>query len=347
MRFHLVGQAQCCTTAAFPLCGFTKKTMAFAAMMHSRGHTVYLYGGAENEAPCTEFIPLVTETERVEVLEWKHYIYPSWAPGHPVRQRYNERLVEAIGQRHQPGDIVCILGGNIHQPLIDAFPHVVEFGVGYSGVAAKYIVWESHCWRAICSTHRKADPDPNHAVIHGFFTVPAVDPMAIRGDYLLFIGRVTQKKGIEEACRAASTAGKRLLVAGYGEKKLVTHGAEYLGPVSEEQRVRLMAGAQALICPTQSYEAFGNISPEAQLCGAPVIATNWGGFLDTVIPGVTGWLCDTPDELVTAIGRLGDLADSATIRQLAIDRFSPDAAYPQYMRYFRRITSGASVVESR
>jgi len=127
----------------------------------------------------------------------------------------------------------------------------------------------------------------------------------------------------------------------------VTHGAEYLGPVSEEQRVSLMAGAQALICPTLTYEAFGNISPEAQLCGTPVIATNWGGFLDTVIPGVTGWLCSNPDELAASIKQLGRLADSATIRQLAIDRFSPDAAHPQYMRYFRRITSGASVVESR
>lgn len=340
MRIHLVAQAQTNTTRDFPLCGFTKKTMAFAAMMKGAGHTVYLYGGAENEAPCDEFIPCVTEAERVEVLEWKHYIYPSWNPAHRVRVLFNDRLVAEIGKRHQPGDIVCILGGNLHQPLIDAFPHVVEFGVGYSGVAAKYIIWESHSWRAMMSAAKKWQPRLNDEVIPGFFTVPDTDPTQPRGDYLLYLGRVTEQKGVPDACMAAAMTGKRLLVAGYGDKKLVGHGATYLGPVDEAGRVKLMAGAAALICTTRTFEPFGNVSCEAQLCGTPVIATNWGGFLDTVIHGKTGYLAGHPQDIVEGIERLGELLPPQDIRHSAIARFSPEAALPRYERYFRRITTG-------
>jgi glycosyltransferase involved in cell wall biosynthesis len=44
-------------------------------------------------------------------------------------------------------------------------------------------------------------------------------------------------------------------------------------------------------------EAFGRIIPEAQALGRPVIATNHGGALETVIQGETGWLVPPGDVL--------------------------------------------------
>jgi glycosyltransferase involved in cell wall biosynthesis len=42
-------------------------------------------------------------------------------------------------------------------------------------------------------------------------------------------------------------------------------------------------------------EAFGRVIPEAQALGRPVIATNHGGALETVIQGKTGWLVPPGD----------------------------------------------------
>lgn len=44
-------------------------------------------------------------------------------------------------------------------------------------------------------------------------------------------------------------------------------------------------------------EAFGRVVPEAQAMGRPVIATNHGGALETVIQGETGWLVPPGDAL--------------------------------------------------
>lgn len=56
MRFHLPAFPHTETTAKYVNCAFTQKVVKFSKMMMARGHEVFLYGGATNDAPCTEFI---------------------------------------------------------------------------------------------------------------------------------------------------------------------------------------------------------------------------------------------------------------------------------------------------
>ena len=49
-------------------------------------------------------------------------------------------------------------------------------------------------------------------------------------------------------------------------------------------------------CLSLDPEAFGRVAIEAQAMGKPVIATNHGGFLETVLPEKTGWLV-TPNDV--------------------------------------------------
>jgi glycosyltransferase involved in cell wall biosynthesis len=60
-------------------------------------------------------------------------------------------------------------------------------------------------------------------------------------------------------------------------------------------------------------EAFGRIIPEAQALGRPVIATNHGGALETVIQGETGWLVPPGNilALTSAIERVLALDEDA------------------------------------
>jgi len=52
-----------------------------------------------------------------------------------------------------------------------------------------------------------------------------------------------------------------------------------------------------VVSASMDPEAFGRIIPEAQALGRPVIATNHGGALETVIQGETGWLVPPGDTL--------------------------------------------------
>jgi glycosyltransferase involved in cell wall biosynthesis len=63
-------------------------------------------------------------------------------------------------------------------------------------------------------------------------------------------------------------------------------------------------------------EAFGRIIPEAQALGRPVIATNHGGALETVIQGETGWLVPPGDTLALTNAIAGVLALDGDARKV-------------------------------
>ena len=65
MRFHVVSLPHTNTTLAYSACAYTEKGRKFCVMMHELlGHDVYLYGGEDNEAPCTEAISCISADER-------------------------------------------------------------------------------------------------------------------------------------------------------------------------------------------------------------------------------------------------------------------------------------------
>jgi glycosyltransferase involved in cell wall biosynthesis len=217
---------------------------------------------------------------------------------------------------------------------------IVEYGIGYTGYQAVFKVWESHSWRAFClgRNHKETKgPDSTDTVIPCFFDHEDY-AVGRPGGYVLYLGRVTKQKGVVQACNAAAMAGKQLKVVGFGDKNLCVNGAEWVGPVDNKQKHELLRNADVLICPTQGIEPFGNVAVEAQLCGVPVVATNWGGFTETVSHGQTGWLCDSETEMVNALLRK-PTATRRQIRERAILNWSLIGKVPAaYKAYFDRIS---------
>ncbi|HST88462.1 MAG TPA: glycosyltransferase [Ktedonobacterales bacterium] len=167
------------------------------------------------------------------------------------------------------------------------------------------------------------------------------------GDYLLYAGRITPEKGVEDALEIARLSGKRLLLAGgvYDQAyfdtrirpRLASAGqrAEYLGPLARERLWELMAGARAVLCPVHWTEPFGLVPCEAQAAGAPVIGYARGGLREVVADGVSGFLVPPGDipAAVAAVARVPALARAAC-RAYVAQRFSLDAMLDAHEAFY-------------
>jgi len=120
--------------------------------------------------------------------------------------------------------------------------------------------------------------------------------------YLLFLGRLTESKGLHILLRAWSQAvekvpNAKLLIAGSGpmEKELcnILHElprCEYLGQVDGKLKQQLLSQTTALVIPSIWWEPLGLVVYEAYDYSKPVLAARSGGLTETVVDGETGWI---------------------------------------------------------
>jgi glycosyltransferase involved in cell wall biosynthesis len=348
MRFHIVNFPNTETTAHYQPCAYTQKNRRFASMMTELGHDVFLYGGEENDAACTEFVPIVTKAERIEwfggVDLYKAPINLTWSPHDVHWQTSNERAIAEIAQRKSDRDFIGVLGGACQKPIADTFPELmtVEYGIGYSGVFANYRVFESYAWmHAVYGSHANVSGVMSargqfyDAVIPNYYEVADFPFSDEKDDYFLFIGRMIDAKGIQIAIDTCIQLGVKLVVAGAGEVP-EADCVEYVGVVDSARRGALMSRARAVFVPTLYIEPFGGVHVEAMLCGTPVITTDWGVFTETVQHGAHGFRCRTLREFCAAADAV-DKLDYQEIRDYAISKFSTDVVAPQYEAYFERL----------
>ncbi len=97
----------------------------------------------------------------------------------------------------------------------------------------------------------------------------------------------------------------------------------YLGPVGGAARAKTLGSAHALLHLINFDEPFCLSVVEALACGTPVIACNRGSMRELIDDGVTGFLVDSLDAAVAAIGRIGEI-DRATCRAAVSARFTVD-----------------------
>ncbi len=169
---------------------------------------------------------------------------------------------------------------------------------------------------------------------------------------LVFLSRVERIKGAHTAIEIARRAQRRLLVAGnhleagdqarYWETEIKARlgkdGVEYVGPVDDEQKNRLLGQAAALLVPIEWDEPFGIVFVESLACGTPVISRPLGALPEIVKQGENGFLGDTVDEICGFIGRLGEI-DRAYCRAEAERRFSDGVIVSAYERLYRSLLS--------
>jgi len=160
---------------------------------------------------------------------------------------------------------------------------------------------------------------------------------------LVFLSRVEQIKGTHIAIELAKRTGKRLIIAGnhstsgpegdYWDNiikpEIGRDGIEYIGPVGDAAKIRLLKSAAALIVPVQWDEPFGIVFAEALACGTPVISSPRGALPEIVRDGIDGFLVHDLDEGCRAIGAI-DRIDRSACRQRAETSFSAGVICRRY-----------------
>jgi len=112
----------------------------------------------------------------------------------------------------------------------------------------------------------------------------------------------------------------------------------YKPPVSGTDRGEYLGSLQALIAPTLFTEPFCGVAVEAQLCGTPVMTTDYGAQTETVENFKTGVLCHTLQDYVVGVQlAVNGKFDRNYIRERAVSKYDMFNVGKKYEYAFKSI----------
>ena len=338
---HMVACFHTLLTDDYSHCAFTGKCRRWAKMMRPYGWDVKVYcnEGSVHDANAEEVIHILKADEfaqfypRKDKTEFHGNHAVIGERGWPT---FNSRLIVELAKRVQPGDIILHPFGRAHDQLVNVFPQCVhvESGIGYSDKPfGAWRIFESQAWRhyhwgrwdhdATVPRDEKGQNRYYSWVVPNYFDLADWDIGTGKGDYVVYMGRITPEKGMTVIAAIIREFAKRegsvpkFVFAGQGnfEQEVMRHvlgdpkpdenrlDIEYLGPVHGRRRSELIGNARCMLMPTTFIEPFAGSGVEAMLCGTPLISVDYGAFTETVKEGVTGYRCNTLGDWVAAIDK--------------------------------------------
>ena len=351
MRFHVLAVPHTVTSIEYVACAFTQKVLKFAKMMSDLGHTIIHYGNEDSVVQCTEHVTVITKNDLAIAYgeyNWKKNFFKHDINDFAYKTFIKNTIIE-VGKRKQKNDFILAFFGHAHRSICDAHSDmiVVEPGIGYpDDHFAKYKIFESY------------------AILHAFYGMDAVrtcrnnfydvvipnyfDPsdFTFKGkdekeDYFLFIGRISQAKGIHIAIQVTKEIGAKLKVAGQNNLAacgydVIPDHVEFIGYADLETRRDLMSKAKCTIVASMYNEPFGGVQIESLLSGTPTITTDWGAFTENNVNGLTGYRCKTFEEFCWAARNI-DAIKPEDCRAFALARFSMERVGKMYEEYFQSL----------
>lgn len=227
----------------------------------------------------------------------------------------------------------------IHRPIDDSYADVIKnFPGGY--------------FCAISQDAKQSAKEQGIEILDVVYNGIDVDKYEFNDtpeDYVLYLGRLNQEKGVVTALRVAKEAGKKIIVAGNmigGEEwnyflnevqpYLNEEGVNFVGQADFARKIKLMKNAKALLFPIDRREPFGLVMAEAMACGTPVIAFNKGSVPEVVVNGKTGFIVENENEMVAAIGNISSI-NRLECRKHVEKNFTLDIMTDHYEDVYKKI----------
>lgn len=172
-----------------------------------------------------------------------------------------------------------------------------------------------------------------------------------RGNYLLWIGRITAKKGPMEAIEVAKKLNKPLVMAAaidpvdmpFFERevkpKIDGKKISYIGEISHKGIDSLYGNACATLFPISWHEPFGLVMIESMVCGTPVVAYNTGSVPEVIEDGKTGFVVDQNvgiDGLVHAVREI-ERIQRGDCRARVLAKFSKEKMVADYVEVYKKV----------
>jgi glycosyltransferase involved in cell wall biosynthesis len=168
------------------------------------------------------------------------------------------------------------------------------------------------------------------------------------GDYLAFLGRISPEKRVDRAIEIGRRAGVPVRIAAKLDKNdrdyfkdvieplFAQPGVEYVGEVGGKAKEAFLGNAKALLFPIDWPEPFGLVMIEAMACGVPTIAWRRGSVPEVIDEGVSGFIVESIDEAVRAVGQL-DGFDRGRCRRQFEERFTVRRMAEDYLAVYERL----------
>ncbi len=357
MRLHLLSLPHTQITEQYLSCAYTQKVAKFCRMM-GKDHEIILYAG-EHVSGTTGYakhVVCVTEKERAgwfgDGFNTVHTPL-KWEGKQEYWQTFARRAIPEMERLADRGDICLMTSGGDCQSMIPDTVNktiAVEWAVGYEGITSHYCAFESYAWMShVYGLRGIRNGRAFDQVIPNFFDPDEfLKPTKLPGKYLLYLGRVVERKGPHIAGLIAKRLGMKLIVAGpgatqkalgpiEGEGCTIDGDVRYVGEVGLAERADLLQNAACLLVPTVYVEPFGGVAVEAMMSGCPVVASDWGAFPETVT-AETGRRFRTLNQGCRAVIEAMKL-DRFEVARVAKEKYSLDAVRPRFNGWFEQIES--------
>jgi glycosyltransferase involved in cell wall biosynthesis len=300
----------------------------------ARGHEIVLVGVDESR----------TSAQFIQTYER--------APSDRIGQPFPEVVhTAAVGHALSDSDVDLVHDNSLAGPLLAfgrSVPTIVTAHGPVDGEIGLYYRLLSPVVTlvAISEAQRRLAPELAWGgTVYNSIPVEEYPTREIKEDFAVWLGRMNPEKAPHLAIDAAREAGIPLVLAGkcaeplekrYFEQEIAPRlgpGVQWTGEADTERKKDLLSRARCLLFPIRWEEPFGIVMVEAMACGTPVVALRAGSVPEVVADGVTGFVCDSPDELPAAVDKVGDIEPHAC-RARVVEKFSVEAMVSGYERVY-------------
>lgn len=343
MRLHIIGNARNPSTDKLPMDPYSMVSYYVTTYLHNNGHEVHYYGYKESSVSCTkkwecgdyDFL------KKYFVTEYKD---KQWTDNHEANNIFFNRAKDHLLDNYNEGDIIICMWSPSIKVLRESFPYA-KIVDGHIGHRLPSLLTSYHVWASASNQHfnyGKYNMDGNYW--HDTVIPPMANDLSNftynenKKDYFFFMARLGENKGITIFRDLAEQfPDKKFIIAGQGDINVISllPNMKFVGCLGIEERKKYLSEAKAVISPSYYAEPFGLTPIEAGLSGTPIICTDWGGYTENVLHGVTGFRCSYFNDFVKAINDI-DKINPKDCRKFA-EKFSAESLIDKWESYLQKI----------